>query len=151
MGFDCRKIRQGFCDYPGSVSGVTELAVFFNHVFITSCNCIRLVAAVITIGGGLPVFPGTASPCGVASALEESVSMVAALRGAKELRVTTTVEGDVYGVRRYGRRCFLRSWGGLIGAIPLSPPNFFEAIFLGGSELWCFRLACKDTRLEHSF
>jgi hypothetical protein len=33
MGFDCRKIRQGFCDYPGSVFGVTELEIFFNHTF----------------------------------------------------------------------------------------------------------------------
>jgi hypothetical protein len=55
MVFDCRKIRQGFCDYPGSVSGVTELPL--TTFLITFCNCIRLVAAVITIGGILPVFP----------------------------------------------------------------------------------------------
>jgi hypothetical protein len=33
MGLDCSKIRQGFCDYPGSVSGVSKLKVFFNHTF----------------------------------------------------------------------------------------------------------------------
>jgi hypothetical protein len=64
-------------------------------LLITFGNCIRLVAAVITIGGGLPLFPGTASSCGVASALEESVSMVAPLRGANKLRVTTTFGGGV--------------------------------------------------------
>jgi hypothetical protein len=90
MGFDFRKIRQGFCDCPGSVSGVTELEIFFNHTFDCHLQLHQLVAAVIIIGGGLPVFPGTASSCGVASALEESVSMVAGLRGAKKLRVTTT-------------------------------------------------------------
>jgi hypothetical protein len=86
MGFDCRKIRQGFCDYPGSVSGVTELEIFFSHTFDYLCNCIRLVAAMITIGGGLPVFPGTVSSCGVVSALEESVSMGAAMRGRRNYR-----------------------------------------------------------------
>jgi hypothetical protein len=50
MGFDCHKIRQGFCDYTGSVSGVTELEIFFNHTFDYFCNCIRLVAALITMG-----------------------------------------------------------------------------------------------------
>jgi hypothetical protein len=93
MGFDCRKICQGF------VIALVPFLVLRNSKFslttflITFCNCIRLVAAVFTIEGGLPVNTGTASSCVVASALEEFVSMVAALREAKKLRVTTTFGG----------------------------------------------------------
>jgi hypothetical protein len=41
------------------------------------------------LGGGLHALPRTASSCIVASALEESVSIDAALRGVKKLRVVT--------------------------------------------------------------
>jgi hypothetical protein len=73
------------------------------------------------------------------------------LEGGKEITGDDHLRGGggVYGVRRCGRHCSLRSWGGLIGSVPLSPPNFFEAIFLGGNGLRCFRLACLGTRLEH--
>jgi hypothetical protein len=93
MGFDWCKAREFFCDYRGSASGVTEVKDFFNHTLITFSNCSRLVAAVIVIGGGLPVFPLSAPYCVVASVLAESLSMAVALKVAKELRVTTTFWG----------------------------------------------------------
>jgi hypothetical protein len=93
MGFDCRKIRQGFCDYPGSASGVTELEIFFNHTFDYLLQLHQVSGSCNHYWGWSSCFPGTASSCGVASALEESVSMVAALRGAKKLRRTTTFVG----------------------------------------------------------
>jgi hypothetical protein len=51
------------------------------------------VVDVRIIGGGLPVLPGTASSFEVASVPEASVSMSAALRGAKKFRVTTALGG----------------------------------------------------------
>jgi hypothetical protein len=45
------------------------------------------------IGGGLPVLPGTAFSFEVASVPGASVSMSAALRGAKKFRVTTSLGG----------------------------------------------------------
>jgi hypothetical protein len=51
------------------------------------------VVDVRNIGGGLPVLPGTASSFELASVPEASVSMSAALRGAKNFRVTTTFGG----------------------------------------------------------
>jgi hypothetical protein len=59
---------------------------------MTFCNCIRLVAAVMTIGGALPVLPGVASSWGLTSVPEELVSMLDALRGAKKFRVGTVLE-----------------------------------------------------------
>jgi hypothetical protein len=38
MRSDCCKIRQVFYDYTGSVSGVTELKVFFDHSFEAFCK-----------------------------------------------------------------------------------------------------------------
>jgi hypothetical protein len=62
-------------------------------LFSCFCNRIRLVVGVRIIGGGLPVLPGTASSFELASVPEASVSMSAALRGAKTFRVTTSFGG----------------------------------------------------------
>jgi hypothetical protein len=53
------------------------------------------VVEVRTTEGGLPVLPGTASSFEVASVPEESVTMSAALRGAKKFRVQTFLRGGV--------------------------------------------------------
>jgi hypothetical protein len=45
------------------------------------------------IGGGLPDFPGTASSFEVATVPEASVSMSAALTGAKKFQVTISFGG----------------------------------------------------------
>jgi hypothetical protein len=96
MGYDGLEIRHVSRDDFGSVSSATELKVF--------CD----VVDVRIIGGCLPVLPGTASSFEVASVPEASVSMSAALRGAKKFRVTTSLGG----------RCLRRAT--LWSALPLS-------------------------------
>jgi hypothetical protein len=91
VGLDCSKIRQGFCDNPGSVSGVSELKVFLSKLLMNFCSCSKLVVAVITIWGGLPVLSGVASSCGLSSLPEDSVSMLADLSGAKKFWVGTAL------------------------------------------------------------
>jgi hypothetical protein len=51
----------------------------------------RLVFAVRMMGGGLPAVLGTASSGVVASVTEESVSILDARKGAKKLRVVTSL------------------------------------------------------------
>jgi hypothetical protein len=83
VGFDGLEIRHASRDDSGSVSGAKELKDFdHNFQFSLQLNQVSVVDLKI-IGGGLHVLPGTASSFELASVLEASVSISAALRGAK--------------------------------------------------------------------
>jgi hypothetical protein len=91
MEFDCRKIRQGFHSYyPSTVSGVTELEVIFNHTFDYVLQMHQVSGTCTHYWGRPSCFPRKCIILWGTLRTEKFVSMAAALKGAKKLRVTTT-------------------------------------------------------------
>jgi hypothetical protein len=91
VGLDSSIICQGCRDYLGSIIGVSELKVLFNYTLDDLLQLLQVGCGNYDYWGGLPVLSGVVSSWGLASVLEESVSMLDALRGAKKFRVGTVL------------------------------------------------------------
>jgi hypothetical protein len=70
-------------------------------------------------------------------------------QGREEVTRGDYTAGGVSDGRRGCRYYFLWCSGGFMYGIPLPPPNFLEAILLGGRRLWGLRLACWVACLQH--
>jgi hypothetical protein len=69
-------------DYPGSVSGVSELEVVFGHSFQLLLQLNEVDYRCQHCWGGLPVLPWAAASGGMGSVTGASVSILVARRGA---------------------------------------------------------------------
>lgn len=75
MRSDCSKICQGFCDYSGSFSDVTELKSSFDHTFDVFLQLNEVSCGYYHYWRQLPVLLGTVSCYVLASVSNDSVAI----------------------------------------------------------------------------